>query len=243
MANYNSNPSRYTPEYLKTLSPAYRRRIESYLRRNPGASVTSARGHRPSLSEIAVRARQDPLTRYSPEYLQQLSPSYRRQIERELRRSQETQSRFIMPGSQKRTAFRLYAQHLTMLGISLDKVNDKTPGEYTLREEFENSWKLVRGVNNREAFISLQKAAIQKTLNYKRTHEPQPDISDLIGGAELETDNYPVEIDGETYIPDDYDFDLPDDFDIDLFLPEDQDMNEYDWESVIPSTFHYYHSI
>ena len=81
----------YSDKDLARLSPAYANRIrrarEKY---GPDASITWARGHRPSQSARAQRLRQPVERRYSPEYLESLSPKYRRQIEKELRRSERT---------------------------------------------------------------------------------------------------------------------------------------------------------
>ena len=235
MAQYNT-PSRYTPQYLSTLSPNYRKRIESALRRNPNLSITEARGHRPSLTERAARLRQAPRERYTPEYLEQLSPSYRRSIERELRESQESQREFIMPGSLRSRAFRLYVTHLKMLGIkNVDDINTKDSAEYTYREEFRNSWKNVRTTSQRQAWIFHQQVAIQKTLNWKKTHTPQPSIGAVTVDATsfTEVDNLPVEIDGVFYQPDDYEFEYP----------EDEDLNDMPWEEMLPMAVGWYHAI
>ena len=153
MVQYNTNNEKYTQSYLNSLSPNYRKRIESYLRRNPGATVTNARGHKQSQTERAARLRQPPTERYNQSYLESLTPSYRRQIERELKRSQESQSQFIPPGSLRRKALRLYTQHLTMLGIELNDINDNDPAERTFREGFNDKWRLLNGISNQQTWI------------------------------------------------------------------------------------------
>ena len=234
MAQYSTS-SRYTPQYLSTLSPNYRKRIESALRRNPSLSITEARGHRPSQTERAARLRLSPSERYTPSYLEQLSPRYRRSIERELQESQEAQREFIMPGSLRSRALRLYLTHLNLLGIDPNSVDDKSVEEYTFREEFTNSWRQVRTTSQRQAWIFHQSIAIQKTLNWKKDHAPQPSIGAIsVDPAVLvQSDNLPVEIDGKFYLPDDYDFEYP----------EESDLNTMPWEDIMPTAVRWYHAI
>lgn len=234
MAQYSTS-SRYTPQYLSTLSPNYRKRIESALRRNPSLSITEARGHRPSQTERAARLRLSPSERYTPSYLEQLSPRYRRSIERELQESQEAQREFIMPGSLRRTAFRLYSTHIDMLDTTLDTINDKSPGEYTFREEFDLMWRRLTSTAQQRVWIFHQKVAIQKTLNWKKDHAPQPSIGAISvdPAVFVQSDNLPVEIDGEFYLPDDYDFEYP----------EESDLNTMPWEDILPMSFRWYHAI
>ena len=145
MPDSSRSSDKYTSRYLNSLSEPYRRRIQSFLRRNPDANITQARGHRASTSARAQRSRLAPRERYTPEYLETLSSNWRRQIERELRISQEEEREFIMPGSLRRTAFQLYSTHIDMLDTTLDTINDKGPGEYTFHPNIIDGNKVLLG--------------------------------------------------------------------------------------------------
>ena len=223
---------KYTSRYLNSLSGPYRRRIESFLRRNPDANITQARGHRQSTSPRAQRSRLAPRERYTPEYLETLSPNWRRQIERELRISQEEEREFIMPGSLRSRALQRYRLHLRMLGIALDSIDTKTGVSF--RQDFNNTWRLLPSTNARYSFIAFVNQSIVNTIHWKENHSHQPSIEETISNGGIIDGGEPVQIGGVVYDPEtflDYDF------------PSDYDLNEIDWHDILPPSVPYYHSI
>ena len=230
----SSRPAdKYTSRYLNSLSAPYRRRIESFLRRNPEAtSITRGRGHAPSESARAQRSRLAPRERYTPEYLETLSPRWRRQIERELRISQEEERQFIMPGSLRATALQRYTRHLRMLGIALDSIDTKT--DVSFRQDFNNAWRNLPSTNARYSFIAFINQAIINTIHWKEGHSHQPSIEETVANGGIIDGGEPVQIGGNTYDPEDYlDYDFPDDY----------DLNDEDWNLYLPPSLNYYHSI